>query len=119
MKLEAVTAAKLAEGDVCAVAMDRHHGIALWRNLFTALIFAVAVVMAVTVGAAIVLALDENWVPAAIAAAGAAAEGKPLKWVLDRHGEAVKAEDEAFKQVREACGGTDDAEETRSAVSFF
>lgn len=110
MHLDQVTAEALASNDVCAIATDRYHRIGLWRQLFTVLIFAVAVVMVVFIVLCIVFATNEEWVATTGTGLGTVASGVPLRWVLKRRREAVKEEEKAFEQVRAACGETSDAE---------
>jgi hypothetical protein len=102
--VENVTVEGLAGGDVCAIATDRYHRIALWRQLFTALIFALAVVIAVLAVLAVIFATDEEWAGTVATALGALATGKPLSWVVSRRSDAVTEEATAFTDYKDACG---------------
>lgn len=108
MQLETVTASKLASNDVCAIATDRYHRIALWRQLFTVLIFVVAVVITVFLVLTIVFATNKEWAATMATGLGTLVSGVPLRWVLKRRGEAKTEEEKAFAEFKEACGSTSD-----------
>ncbi len=106
MELAEVSAQKLAANDVCAIATDRYHRIALWRQLFTVLIFAVAVAITVFLVLTIVFATNKEWAATVATGLGTVVSGVPLRWVLKRRGEAKQEEEKAFKEVKSACGDT-------------
>lgn len=110
VQLDQVTAQALASNDVCAIATDRYHRIGLWRQLFTVLIFVVAVVMVVFIVLCIVFATNKEWAASTGTGLGTVASGLPLRWVLKRRREAAQEEEKAFQEVQEACGGATDAE---------
>jgi archaellum biogenesis protein FlaJ (TadC family) len=120
VELSQITANDLALQNVCAIATDRYHRIAMWRQLFTALIFSVAVVMAVLVVLCIVFATNKEWAGATATALGTAANGIALKWVLARYKEATSAETKAFKETADACdNGADDAKAIKNSLKLI
>ena len=107
MQIEQVTANALAS-DVCAIATDRYHRIALWRQLFTVLIFLVATAIVVFLVLCIVFATNKEWAATTATGLGTVASGVPLRWVLARRRDAVKEEQKAFDEAKTACGGDED-----------
>lgn len=119
MKVEEVTAEAIASNNGCAIATDRYHRIALWRQLFTLLIFLVAVAMVVFLVLCIVFATNEEWAATTATGLGTVAGGVPLRWVLKRRAESVKEEEKAFREAKSACKDEDtDLREISSHLKF-
>ena len=118
MKVNEITADKLASTDVCALATDRYHRIALFRQLFTVLIFVVATVIVVFLVLCIVFATNKEWAATTATGLGSVVSGLPLRWVLKRKGEAVAEEEKAFKEAKAACGASGDLEEIADELKF-
>ena len=119
MKMDQVTAEALASNNLCAIATERYHRIALWRQLFTLLIFVVAVMMVVFIVLGVVFATNKEWAATTASALGATAGGVPLRWVLKRRREAVAEEQKAFTEVGEACGDDADASAIAANLKLF
>jgi archaellum biogenesis protein FlaJ (TadC family) len=119
MQLVDVTAQKLAGNDVCAIATDRYHRIALWRQLFTVLIFAVAVVITVFLVLTIVFATNKEWAATIATGLGTVVSGVPLRWVLKRRGEAKAEEEKAFDELKDACDDTSAASAIESNLRLL
>lgn len=94
----------------CEYAMERHHNIAMWRNLWTILIFAFGAFVVVFLVLAVVFSLREDWLPAALTALATIVEGVSIKWVLNRRSEAVKEEEKAYEDVKKMCRDTTEAD---------
>jgi hypothetical protein len=73
----------------CEFARERYYNRALWRNLWTILLFVFGSVVVLFFVAAIVLFIRQNWVPGALATVGTIVQGAAIKWVVDRRTDAV------------------------------
>lgn len=88
---------------VCSIAQERHHSTALWRNLWTLLLWLLGVSIVAFLMMAVLFLLREAWLPAAVVTLGSIAEGVGIKWVTDRRADAVREEAETFRDVQSAC----------------
>jgi hypothetical protein len=104
---------------ICRLAQDRYRNAALWRNLWTILLFAVGAVVAVFLVLAVVFFLRQDWLPAAAAALGTIVDGAGMKWVVDRRKDAVEEEREAYQEVREACRDVSRADQLGSKLRLW
>lgn len=111
----------IADGDVCELAKERHRKAAQWLGLWTALIFALAIILAVFVITALWSAFDlsERKVAGLVGLSASVAQGAVLSWFVRRRREIRTEETEAFAEVERLCGKTVDVEAVRSSLSFF
>jgi uncharacterized membrane protein YcjF (UPF0283 family) len=103
----------------CEYARERHRNIAMWRNLWTILLFAFGAAVVVFLVLATVLFIRQDWLPAAFTTLGALVEGPVIKWVAGRRAEAVKEEEEAYNDVKKECGDTSAADGFRAKQKIF
>ena len=92
-------------GIVCDIAQERHHGAALWRNMWTLLLWLLGLSIVLFLVMAVLFLLREEWLPAAVVTLGSIAEGVGIKWVTDRRTDAVREETEMYKDLEGACRG--------------
>lgn len=87
----------------CEYARARHHQLALWRNLWTILLFLFGAAVVTFLVLSVLFFLKQEWLPAALATLGTIAEGLAIRWVADRRGEAVREEESAYEDVVGKC----------------
>ena len=87
----------------CEFAMERYRNIAMWRNLWTILLFVFGATVILFLCACIVLFLRQSWLPGAIATLGTMINGVGVSWVLSRRTDAVREEEEAYNDVQSRC----------------
>jgi len=102
----------------CQYAQDRHKNLALWRNLWTILVFTFGSAVVLFLILSIFLFLTKSWLPGALSALGTLVSGAGSAWVVTRRLEAVKEEEEGFNEVMKACGDTNKAVAVRSQLSL-
>jgi membrane protein YqaA with SNARE-associated domain len=83
-------------------ATERHRTAARWRNLWTALIFAIGAAATIFLITAILLFIKESWIPGAISTLASFLSGGAVQWLLARRKEAVAEEEQAFHEQTEA-----------------
>jgi hypothetical protein len=88
----------------CQFAQQRYKNIALWRNLWTILIFAFGVVVVVFLVMAIVFLIRQDWLPGGLNVLGTIVDGVAIGWVLARRNQAVEEEKDALAEIKELCG---------------
>jgi len=95
----------MSDGTVspCEYAIERHRNIAKWRNLWTILLFIFGCTVVIFLVAAILLFIRQDWLPGALSTLGTIVNGVGIKWIYERRMEAVKEEEEAYKDVEEKC----------------
>jgi LPS O-antigen subunit length determinant protein (WzzB/FepE family) len=98
---------------LCKIAQDRHRNAALWRNLWTILLWVFGAAIIIFLVIAIFFFLRQDWLPGALTTLGTIVQGVGIKWVADRRADAVKEEEKAYKEVEEACGDRTRAEADR------
>lgn len=103
----------------CGYARERHHNIAMWRNLWTILLFAFGAAVMVFLVLAVLFFLRQDWLPAALTTLGTIVEGAGIKWVANRRAEAVKEEEKAYKDVKDQCKDTTTADNLRAKQMLF
>ncbi|MBW2038745.1 MAG: hypothetical protein JRI46_04000 [Deltaproteobacteria bacterium] len=103
----------------CKTALKRHRDAALWRNLWTILLFAFGAAVVVFLVLAVLFFLRQDWLPAALTTLGTIVEGVGIKWVADRRAEAVKEEEEAYEEVDEECKDTTAPDSLRANLMLF
>ncbi len=89
--------------DRCEFAIQRYKSIALWRNLWTILLFIFGSTVILFLCGAILLFIQESWLPAAITTLGTIVNGVGVTWVVTRRNEAVQEELDAYKDVGTEC----------------
>jgi len=92
---------------------------AMWRNLWTILLFAFGAAVVVFLVLAVLFFLRQDWLPGAITTLMTIVEGAGIKWVADRRAEAVKEEEAAYKDVEEKCKNTTGADHLRAKQMLF
>jgi len=103
----------------CQYARERHRSIAKWRDLWTILLFIFGSAVVLFLTTTILLYIRESWLPAAISTLGTVVNGMAIKWVLDRRGEAVREEEEAYREVVSICQDVREANALRARVKLF
>lgn len=103
----------------CAVALQRHRDAALWRNLWTILIWVFGAAVVAFLVVAVVFFLRQDWIPAGVTTLSTIAQGAAIKWVVDRRSEAVGEEEKAYEQVRETCRDATGAERLADDLRLF
>jgi hypothetical protein len=103
----------------CEYARERHQNLAKWRNLWTILLFAFGSAVILFLAIAVIFFLRQSWLTGAVSALGTMANGVAVKWVVDRRAEAVKEEEDAYKDVESKCGNTKEADVTRTKQMLF
>ena len=104
---------------ICKIAQERHRNAALWRNLWTILLWVFGAAIVVFLVLAVLLFLRQDWLPAALTTLGTIVEGVGIKWVADRRADAVKEEEEAYKEVEDECKDVTTANNLRSNLRLF
>lgn len=87
----------------CEFALFRYKTLALWRNLWSILLFAFAVAIVVFGIVAIIFFLRTDWLTGAVNAIGGIASGVGMSWVVTRRMQAVEEEKEAANDVYTHC----------------
>jgi hypothetical protein len=103
----------------CDYARERHRNRVMWLNLWTMLLFIFGSVVVLFLCAAILFFIRQDWLPGALTTLGTIVQGVGIKWVADRHKEAVAAEQEAYQDVGAKCETTRPADELRTKIAFF
>jgi hypothetical protein len=106
-------------GVICKIAQERHRNAALWKNLWTILLWAFGAAVVVFLILAVLWFIRRDWLPAALTTLGTIVEGVGIKWVLDRRTDSVKEEEDAYKEVEEACKDVTTAKALRSNLALF
>jgi hypothetical protein len=91
--------------DPCEVAYQRCRNAALWRNLWTILLFMFGASVIVFLSASVFLFIREDFISGAISTIGTIANGAGVGWVVSRRGEAVKEDQDAYEEFTKRCGG--------------
>lgn len=87
----------------CELAVNHWKNLAMWRNLWTILLFIFGAAVVLFLCAVIILFIKESWVGGAVTTVGTIASGTAMNWVVSRRSEAVKEETEAYKDVESQC----------------
>jgi len=104
---------------LCQLALQRHRDAALWRNLWTILIWVFGATVVAFLVLAVVWFLREQWLPAALTTLSTIAEGAAIRWVVVRRAEAVDEERQAYEKVEEVCRDTATAEDLRASLRLM
>jgi uncharacterized membrane protein YcjF (UPF0283 family) len=103
----------------CQIAQQRYKGIALWRNLWTILVFIFGVAVIIFLVTAIIFLIREDWLPAALNVIGTIVDGAAITWVVARRNQAVEEEKEAYELVTEKCGDSETVDEYVKKLYLF
>jgi uncharacterized membrane protein YcjF (UPF0283 family) len=87
----------------CEFALFRYRMLALWRNLWSILLFAFAVAIVLFSIVAILFFLRSDWLTGAVNAVGSVASGLGMSWVVARRSQAVEEERDAANDVYTHC----------------
>ena len=87
----------------CTLAAERYKSIARWRNLWTILLFIFGSTVIVFLCTAILLFINQGWLPGAISTLGTIVNGVGVSWVVTRRSEAVTEETAAYEDVKKVC----------------
>ena len=88
----------------CDFAMERYRNIAKWRNMWTVLLFIFGSTVIIFLCGSILLFIRQSWLPGTISTLGTIVNGVGVSWVVTRRNEAVKEEEDAYKDVQAQCG---------------
>jgi len=99
----------------CEYARNRHLGLALWRNLWTILLFVFGCAVVVFLVVAILLFIREDWLPGALSTLGTIVTGASVGWIVTRRSEAVQEEEKAYQQVVDVCDDKAAADRVRQS----
>lgn len=103
----------------CEYARERHHQTAMWRNLWTILLFGFGTAVVVFLILAIYFFIQKAWLPAGLTTLGTIVEGVGIKWVADRRAVAVEEEEKAYEDVKVACEDTTEADNIRAKQTIL
>lgn len=103
---------------MCQYAMDRHHGILRWRNLWAGILFIAGTAFVLFIVVAIILLLVERLALGVSAGVATLADGVILAWAVKRQREAVADEGDAYREVLAQCGTTAAADALRRKYRF-
>ncbi len=103
----------------CTYAQERHRNMAMWRNLWTILLFAFGAAVVVFLVLAVLFLLRQDWLPGALTTLGTIVEGAGMKWIADRRADAVKEEEAAYQDVADKCKNTTGADNLRARQMLF
>ena len=81
------------------LAYERYRSLALWRSLWTALIFVLGLATTIFLIASIFLFVRESWIPGAVTTLASVLTGGAGGWLLARRQEAIDAETAAFREA--------------------
>ncbi len=87
----------------CQYARDRHRSLALWRNLWTILLFGFGAAIVVFLVVSITFFIQKSFLPGALTMLGTIVQGAGISWVAARRADAVKEEVEAYAGVEKHC----------------
>ncbi len=91
--------------DPCVFLLERWKNLAMWRNLWTILLFLLGLTFAGFLIAAICLFINKSWIATALTTFGTIVNGVGTAWILARRTQAVTEEEEAKKELLAHCGG--------------
>lgn len=91
--------------DRCEFLLTRWKNLALWRNLWSILIFVLGASVALWLAAAVWLYTQSSWLPAVLTTLGTLVSGVAASWVLARRNDAVAEEVDAKRELLATCGG--------------
>lgn len=103
----------------CKIAQERFRNAALWKNLWSLLLFLFGATVVFFLVLAIVFYIRADWLPGAVATISTIVQGAGIKWVLDRRNEAAQEEKEAYQEVESQCGDTARADEFRAGMRLL
>jgi len=87
----------------CEFAIERYRNIAKWRNMWTILLFVFGATVIIFLCGSILLFIRQSFLPGAISTLGTIVNGVGVSWVLSRRTDAVKEEEESYKDVQSKC----------------
>jgi hypothetical protein len=91
--------------DPCRIAVDRYKNYAMWRNLWTILLFFFGSTIIVFACVSILLFINQGWLASAISTLGTIVSGASIGWVVKRREEAQKEEEKAYEDQKLVCAG--------------
>ena len=97
----------------CEYARERHQNLMRWRNLWTILQFIFGSAVVLFLVAAILFFIRQDWLPASLATLGTVVQGVGIKWISDRRSDAVKEEEDAYRDVQTKCADTSPTDKLR------
>jgi len=107
--------------DVCTIAQRRYRRAAMYLGFWTALIFAMGVVLLLAVAFAVWAVTDFSRKEAlsVTAVIGSIVQGGVLYWFIQHRKDLKEDERRAFRDVERDCATTKEAEEAAATFSFF
>ncbi len=103
----------------CDYARERHRNIAMWRHLWTILLFVFGTSVVVFLCLAVLFLLRQDWLPGAVTTLGTIVNGVSIKWIVDRRTEAVEEEERAYQDVKQNCKDATAADNLRAKLRPF
>jgi hypothetical protein len=91
--------------DPCRIAVDRYKNYAIWRNLWTILLFFFGATIIVFTCISILLFINQDWLASAISTLGTIVNGASISWVVKRREEAQREEERAYEDQKLVCAG--------------
>ena len=104
---------------LCKIAQEKFRNAALWKNLWTILLWVFGATVVIFLVLAIVFFLRQDWLPGALTTLGTIVEGAGIRWVVARRTDAVKEEEDAYNEVKDACKDMTRADDLRANLSLF
>ena len=96
--------------DQCAFLLARWKNFAMWRNLWTILLFLFGCAIIIFLIGGILLFITEAWITGAMSTLGMIVNSVGVKWVLARRSQAAKEESQAKDELLKRCGTAPEAE---------
>lgn len=89
----------------CDFLYERWRNLAMWRNLWSILLFLVGTALALFLVAALLMFINKVWLAGALSTVATIANGVALNWIVVRRNQAVAEETEAKEDLLANCGG--------------
>ena len=90
--------------DPCEFAYERYQNRAMWRNLWTILLFFFGSMLMLVLCLSVWLMYWQNYVPGFLSSLGTIVNGVGVAWVVSRRKEAVAEDDAAYEDAQRVCG---------------
>jgi LPS O-antigen subunit length determinant protein (WzzB/FepE family) len=105
--------------DRCEYAQNRHKNLAMWRNLWTILLFALGAAIIGFAAVSILFFSREDWAAGAATTVATIVQGAGVKWVVTRRQQAKDEEEKAYQDVGKACKDTAEADGVRRSYRIL
>lgn len=93
----------MSQVDICDFLFERWKNLALWRNLWTILLFLLGIAFTIFLIGAVLFFVRESWLPGALLTVSTVADGVAVGWILARRNQAVAEESAAKDDLLKNC----------------